>query len=433
MKEVVCTASTTSDSRKSLKRMPSHPSPSAGARSRPTSNAGSNVTMSSAKVYPTRTASPAPSSYPVRTSSPAPSSFPARNASPAPTSSYPMRTASPAPGGLRAPSAAARNRRSEPPPTSANGGSSSSGGGAAPIPIPYLRKTRSIGEGCFVSGPTTSDPSEGGSVSSESSESTNQLGEMANSVKSSLSTGQRGNVRAKRSPSVVSLASSVKSNGAAKNKPTVINTSTASTSFKPRVSPADTQILVETCRNCMNAAKASDPIDIELQANDRALRKIMDLEISNTSLLAVNTSLENTIRQQSLAINQMQQEIARLKGEVIDEDEEGSSDYQASVPSDTTQLQVPSKPEVPPSDPSQGAVTEACKPSAVHPESRNRTLAQTAALAAEEEGHKDAQVVYGRICAIIQRLVEDGAKAVEYRADLALLSPTKEEKLFSEG
>ena len=89
---------------------------------------------------------------------------------------------------------------------------------------------------------------------------------------------------------------------------------------------------MEMCRTCMDAAKSNDPIAIELQANDRALRKvnfglsmklagvrqahksggqIMDLEISNTSLLAVNTSLETTIRKQSQLIEQMRHEIAR--------------------------------------------------------------------------------------------------------------------------
>ncbi|KAJ3286113.1 hypothetical protein HDU79_006751 [Rhizoclosmatium sp. JEL0117] len=60
------------------------------------------------------------------------------------------------------------------------------------------------------------------------------------------------------------------------------------------------------------------------QVNDRAVRKIMDLEIANDSLLAVNTTLENTIREQALNLEQMRKLVGVLKRKlpdsVIDQD-----------------------------------------------------------------------------------------------------------------
>ncbi|KAJ1551647.1 hypothetical protein HK096_005920, partial [Nowakowskiella sp. JEL0078] len=64
------------------------------------------------------------------------------------------------------------------------------------------------------------------------------------------------------------------------------------------------------CKICLNTLQPNETISIEAQANDRALRKIMDLEISNTSLLAVNNSLEATIRKQA-------QTIERLKSQIV--------------------------------------------------------------------------------------------------------------------
>ncbi|KAI8611838.1 hypothetical protein BC830DRAFT_626411 [Chytriomyces sp. MP71] len=57
----------------------------------------------------------------------------------------------------------------------------------------------------------------------------------------------------------------------------------------------------------------SDLIPMKTQVNDRAVRKIMDLEIANESLLAVNTTLENTIREQALNMEQMRRMVGMMK------------------------------------------------------------------------------------------------------------------------
>ncbi|KAI8813785.1 hypothetical protein BJ742DRAFT_766819 [Cladochytrium replicatum] len=66
---------------------------------------------------------------------------------------------------------------------------------------------------------------------------------------------------------------------------------------------------VHVCPHCGMAedqpGSAEDGIPMESHANDRVLRKIMDLEISNTSLMAVNSSLEHTIRKQAQTIERL--------------------------------------------------------------------------------------------------------------------------------
>ncbi|KAI8800380.1 hypothetical protein BJ742DRAFT_860096 [Cladochytrium replicatum] len=73
---------------------------------------------------------------------------------------------------------------------------------------------------------------------------------------------------------------------------------------------------VHVCPHCGMAEDESgspqEGIPMESHANDRVLRKIMDLEISNTSLMAVNSSLENTIRKQAQTIERLKSKIRGL-------------------------------------------------------------------------------------------------------------------------
>ncbi|KAJ3168408.1 hypothetical protein HK101_011639 [Irineochytrium annulatum] len=55
----------------------------------------------------------------------------------------------------------------------------------------------------------------------------------------------------------------------------------------------------------------------ESQVNEKAVRKILDLEIANESLLAVNSSLEATIRDQSRRMDEMKRRIAVLSRAVV--------------------------------------------------------------------------------------------------------------------
>ncbi|KAJ3413751.1 hypothetical protein HDV05_007654, partial [Chytridiales sp. JEL 0842] len=57
---------------------------------------------------------------------------------------------------------------------------------------------------------------------------------------------------------------------------------------------------------------------MEAQANQRALRKIMDLEIANESLLAVNMTLETTIREQALSMEQLKRQLAFARKKMIE-------------------------------------------------------------------------------------------------------------------
>ncbi|KAH6561398.1 hypothetical protein BASA62_009834 [Batrachochytrium salamandrivorans] len=61
------------------------------------------------------------------------------------------------------------------------------------------------------------------------------------------------------------------------------------------------------------------PVDSTIQLHDRAIRKAMDLEISNTSLLSVNSALERTVRQQSIVIKQLKKQLTRLCNQSLDE------------------------------------------------------------------------------------------------------------------
>ncbi|KAJ3126077.1 hypothetical protein HK098_007875 [Nowakowskiella sp. JEL0407] len=75
------------------------------------------------------------------------------------------------------------------------------------------------------------------------------------------------------------------------------------------------------CSLCLGALN-QDENPMEIQANDRALRKIMDLEISNTSLLAVNNSLESTIRKQAQTIERLKSQVIHLSGGSLSKDDD---------------------------------------------------------------------------------------------------------------
>ncbi|KAJ3382001.1 hypothetical protein HDU92_005003 [Lobulomyces angularis] len=64
----------------------------------------------------------------------------------------------------------------------------------------------------------------------------------------------------------------------------------------------------DDCKNCKFLLD-----NAETNANERVGRKILDLEISNASLNAVNISLENTIRQQAQKIEQMRKDLSEAK------------------------------------------------------------------------------------------------------------------------
>ncbi|KAI8903946.1 hypothetical protein DFJ77DRAFT_444138 [Powellomyces hirtus] len=144
------------------------------------------------------------------------------------------------------------------------------------------------------------------------------------------------------------------------------------------------------CRNCRQRGPAFDPVAMEIQANDKALRKIMDLEISNTSLLAVNTSLENTIRQQSQEMEAMRKELERLRDSAVNSMSNISMTDRTPRDSSPSRISINSTPD---------ATVD--------------SILDADALI-KEDGNVELR--FSRICAMIQQMVEDGTKAVEYQA-----------------
>ncbi|KAJ3048656.1 hypothetical protein HK097_010333, partial [Rhizophlyctis rosea] len=252
----------------------------------------------------------------------------------------------------------------------------------APIPIPYIRKARSIGDYA------PSEISDNASVGSLESIEVSHASVMPSSLKSNETASQK----ARRSGSVVSAGSSVGSSVKPKTTPKIRATPTEITT-------------VEMCRSCLEA-RSNDPIAIELQANDRALRKIMDLEISNTSLLAVNTSLETTIRKQSQLIEQMRHEIAKFKGLEIDENDTVLSEFV-----DPVLLE-----EKPASAPTVDVDGESRLSDLSDPETEATDSTRIIISPEDEQAQKEAQLLYARVCAVIEQLTVDGRKAVQYRA-----------------
>ncbi|TPX66190.1 hypothetical protein SpCBS45565_g04678 [Spizellomyces sp. 'palustris'] len=139
---------------------------------------------------------------------------------------------------------------------------------------------------------------------------------------------------------------------------------------------------LEKCKNCQLRSPILDPVAMEIQANDKALRKIMDLEISNTSLLAVNSSLENTIRQQAQELDELRQEIERLKG-------------LSSVNAVATLAN--------------GSMTKS--PAPLEASRSEPAVVDIDSLIKEDE---HVEIAFARICATIQQMVGDGKKAAEY-------------------
>ncbi|KNC99890.1 uncharacterized protein SPPG_05263 [Spizellomyces punctatus DAOM BR117] len=141
---------------------------------------------------------------------------------------------------------------------------------------------------------------------------------------------------------------------------------------------------LEKCKSCQLRSPILDPVAMEIQANDKALRKIMDLEISNTSLLAVNSSLENTIRQQAQELDELRQEIERLKG-------------LSSVNAETVAILA------------NGSTTKS--PAPVEDSRSEPAVVDIDSLIKEDE---HVEIAFARICATIQQMVGDGKKAAEY-------------------
>ncbi|KAJ3184960.1 hypothetical protein HDU87_002526 [Geranomyces variabilis] len=148
-----------------------------------------------------------------------------------------------------------------------------------------------------------------------------------------------------------------------------------------------------------------DTVAMEIQANDKALRKIMDLEISNSSLLAVNSSLENTIRQQSIDLEVMRKEMESLRAAANSASETARLSAELSAPREAWHK-----------SPADQHVNDVVTSSPVEPES-------------VEEETSLGSISYSRSCAMIQQMIDDGRAASEYFAPVhaPLPQPLKEQ------
>ncbi|KAJ3138692.1 hypothetical protein HDU90_001136 [Geranomyces variabilis] len=160
-----------------------------------------------------------------------------------------------------------------------------------------------------------------------------------------------------------------------------------------------------SCKNCRNRSPMIDPVAMEIQANDKALRKIMDLEISNSSLLAVNSSLENTIRQQSIDLEAMRKEMESLRAA-------------ANSASETARLSAELT-----------APREAWHKSSADQHVDVVVISSSIESESVEEETSSGSISYSRSCAMIQQMIDDGRAAAEYIAPVhaPLPQPAKEQ------
>jgi len=175
-------------------------------------------------------------------------------------------------------------------------------------------------------------------------------------------------------------------------------------------------------------------ISINDQANDRALRKIMDLEILNESLRSINESLECTIKEQSLKMEQLQLQIDHLKSastlnSTADDDflfdflltKDTNSDSEIKIiprhPQHANKDSLSSNP-LSSSIPKQNEVNDVTKD--------NKSLLSNC------EFNEDTDVQFKRICAKLEFLINDATKAVELKPGEIKKELTKEKRLSSD-
>ncbi|KAJ3148677.1 hypothetical protein HDU89_004527 [Geranomyces variabilis] len=177
------------------------------------------------------------------------------------------------------------------------------------------------------------------------------------------------------------------------------------TKVRASVSVAAPAAEAGSCKNCRNRSPMIDPVAMEIQANDKALRKIMDLEISNSSLLAVNSSLENTIRQQSIDLEAMRKEMESLRAAANSASETARLSAELTAPREAWHK-----------SPADQHVDVVIISSSIESES-------------VEEETSSGSISYSRSCAMIQQMIDDGRAAAEYIAPVhaPLPQPAKEQ------
>ncbi|KAJ3105575.1 hypothetical protein HDU97_007917 [Phlyctochytrium planicorne] len=152
----------------------------------------------------------------------------------------------------------------------------------------------------------------------------------------------------------------------------------------------------------------------EAMVNEKAMRRVLDLEILNDSLLAVNSSLEDTIRDQSRKMEQMSKRIAYLTRRVGGFDDFGYDDddvvdsglerWGRRVADGGDKLQM----------------VEGLSQISKDP------IRESQELAGESS---DVEKSYKRVCAVLNQLIDDGKKAIERDCVLVSTITSKEGEL----
>ncbi|ORX83766.1 hypothetical protein BCR32DRAFT_243078 [Anaeromyces robustus] len=162
-------------------------------------------------------------------------------------------------------------------------------------------------------------------------------------------------------------------------------------------------------------------ISINDQVNDRALRKIMDLEILNESLRSINESLECTIKEQSLKMEQLQLQIDHLKSASSlnsTNDDDFLFDFLLTkdTNSDSEIKIIPRHPQ------------HAYRNSNQLSSSIPKDVKENEKLLEDINLNEDTDVQFKRICAKIELLINDANKAVALKPKEVEKELNKEKK-----
>jgi len=166
-------------------------------------------------------------------------------------------------------------------------------------------------------------------------------------------------------------------------------------------------------------------ISINDQANDRALRKIMDLEILNESLRSINESLECTIKEQSLKMEQLQLQIDHLKSaSSLNSTADDDLLFDFLLTKDTTS---DSEIKIIPRHPQYANKNQSNLSSSIP----NQKVENINSLLNNSELNEDTDVQFKRICAKLEFLINDATKAIGLRPKEIEKELTNKEKRLS--
>jgi len=246
---------------------------------------------------------------------------------------------------------------------------------------------------------------------SDSSDSTNcsELSNTSNSINS---------YHPNRKNSINSYSSRSIGNNSSISKRASINAKRTSISDRPPIPIKNNNIIkkmsVDSSAHDSQILMTASPSDKKLlnisindQANDRALRKIMDLEILNESLRSINESLECTIKEQNLKMEQLQLQIDHLKSaSTLNSTNDDDFLFDFLLTKDTNS---DSEIKIIPRHP-QHAYRNSNQLSSSIPKSEdvkdNEKLLENINL------NEDTDVQFKRICAKLELLINDATKAV---------------------